>query len=644
MNKIIRDINVKQYLIITISLIIPFIVYTAILTIDLPNNIGELIRHEVSWLLIIFAGLLYLSYSLKGWLGISLSLTTTLALFAFPLARLWSTGVGEIFAWGGLLTWTDTDGYYTSATNLLQGLTMSPTIHNARPIFVGMLSTFLGLTQQNLQITLAILTAFVAISCFFVAREIQETFGNVVGVLVIICLFIFIRPLIGSLMTENLGLCLGNLSFAMLLRGARQMKINISLLGIFVLTIALNARTGALFVLPALLFWGAYVFRQSKWFSEKFLLGGFSVILLGFILNSLLLKLIGHPDGSSSYGNFAFMFYGVITQTDWTQIFKDYPEINELGSDKAIEKEALTIVWQTIRDNPLNSVKGVIYEWRKFFLKDNISIFFIERNQLEFSLRFFALLGLFTCFFHRKKPHASLIIIYAFGVFVSIPFLAGSFRTYASTVIIFSLLSGVGLALILQKIVYPIFLFIINILPKNSFYHSINLTQFLPTKNHPQMSPIFSWQDKILPIFSLLLIILSFIGPIIIKKVSHPPDTSNVSCPSGLETFYFRNNPGSSINLVSDDRIMDTHLPNIRISDFRRGFQSWKSRWGKDVISLEQLEPGLTLFNAHNWTWLVTKSDLIPQEQGWILACGIREKAETISLFHAHYLHPLSSK
>jgi hypothetical protein len=584
------------------------------------------------------------SYGLPGWLGRVSSLSSTLVLFALPLARLWSTGTSEGMVLGGLLPWSDANMYYWHTGNVLQGLSMKPNINNSRPLFVGILAVVLGLTQQNLQLTLGILTALIAMSCFLVAREIQQTYGTAAGVLVILGLFIFIRPLIGSLMTENFGLCLGLLSFALLLRGARQMSLSITLVGLFVLTIALNVRTGTFFVLPALLVWGGYVFRGSKRFSGKFLLGGTSVILLGFMLNSLLLKAIGHPEGGSSYGNFAFMFYGVITQTDWQQIFKDYPELNQLRGAQAEEK-AYAIVWETIRENPLTSIKGIIGQWKDFFFNNYFSIFFIERNELESSLRGLASVGLAACLFKWRQASASLMIMYALGFIASVPFLAGSFRTYAATVIIFPLLSALGLALILQKVIQPLFQFSLNLLERRSLIPHLNLIKFLAARNARQDSPTLpSWQDKTLPVFSLALVIVSCIGPIIIKQISHAPQTSHLSCPPSLEAQYFRNNPGSSINLVSDDAIIDSHLPNIRISDFRKGLNTFAPWLKEEPKAFAQLSAELTIVDTYKWMWLVAKSNLIPQERGLILACGTREIIESLTLFHADYLEPESSQ
>jgi hypothetical protein len=256
-------------------------------------------------------------------------------------------------------------------------------------------------------------------------------------------------------------------------------------------------------------------------------------------------------------------------------------------------------------------------------------------------------MGLLACLFKWRQASASLMVMYALGVIASVPFLGteGDLRVYAATVIIFPMLSALGLASLLETVIQPTFQFSLNLLKQRSIFSSLKLTQFISgtdAKQELQTLPYF--KDKALLIFSLGLAIVSFTGPITIKQVTHAPQTSHLSCPSGLEAQYFRNNPGSSINLVSDDAIIDSHLPNIRISDFKRGLKTLPSWSNQEKAAFAKLNSGLTILNSYNYLWLVTKSNLIPQERGLILACGTRETIESIILFHADYLEPVSSQ
>ena len=238
--------GVQRSLFPILSVTVPLLIYTALIIIG-PQEIGLAARYDLTNGLIPVIALivlLYPAYRLSGWTGTLASLSLTLILFALPLLALWNSGDSFDGAMGGLLPSTDASGYYWDARRVLEGDTFS-TFSSRRPLFPGMLAALLGLTQQNLQVTLAVLVAINAISCFFLAREIQRTHGTVTGLLVITILFLFYRGYAGIVFTENLGLAMGAVGFALLWRGASQRRVNHCLLGLFLLTLALNARAGA---------------------------------------------------------------------------------------------------------------------------------------------------------------------------------------------------------------------------------------------------------------------------------------------------------------------------------------------------------------------------------------------------------------
>ena len=173
-----------------LSLMIPILLYAAVLIIDVPKEIGIVSRYGFTTVVIAIAVVLYPAYRLSGWTGTLASLSLTLILFALPLSGLWNNAVSAEFTIGGLLPWSDASGYYWDARRLLEGDTLSE-FSSRRPLFPAMLAVLLGLTQQNLQVTVAILVAISAISCFFAAREVQRSHGVAAGLLVITILFLF---------------------------------------------------------------------------------------------------------------------------------------------------------------------------------------------------------------------------------------------------------------------------------------------------------------------------------------------------------------------------------------------------------------------------------------------------------------------
>ncbi len=587
-----------------LSFTLPLLLYAAVLVIGVPNEVGFAAGYGFTTVVVAIALLVYPAYRLPGWIGTLASLSLTLILFALPLSALWNSGISDGFIIGGLLPWSDASVYYWDARRLLEGGTFSA-LPPQRPLFAGILATFLGLTQQNLQVTLAILVAITAISCFFIAREVQRSHGTGAGLLVISILFLFYRRFIGKTSTETLGLTLGAVGFAILWRGARQRQINNCLLGIFLLTLALNARAGAFFILPALILWGTWSFRGSAHFSRRFLIGGSSVVLFGFILNSILLKIIGSPEGIA-FSNFSYTLYGLIVGGNWTQVLTDHPELNGV-IEPELSRRIYGLALDALRANPFGLVTGSLRAWKEFLFGENV-FSFIDNFRANFLLQILSLIALCSCYRERQEPQASLILATTIGFLVSVPFAppwdSDGMRVYAATLPFLCVLQALGLAFMAKKMEWHW------------------LVQVPNQEKQPQA----------LLIFGTALALLSFLGPITIKTLSHTPQFADIRCQPGMDAVYIRISPGSSINLVADDVIQKTRLPNIRLSDFKNRVN------GNGIDNFDILYPGITkvltslsssttlmnTFNLKDWKrfLLIVDSTRMPKESGIVGACG----------------------
>jgi hypothetical protein len=582
---------------ITISLLI----YAAVLSVDVPNKVGLAARYGFASVVVAIALLLYPAYRLSGWIGTLASLSLTLILFALPLVGLWNNAVSAEFTIGGLLPWSDASGYYWDAKQLLEGGTFSD-FSSRRPLFPGLLAVLLGLTQQNLQLTLAILLAITAISCYFAAREVQRSHGTAASLLVITILFLFYRRYIGWTSTEHLGLALGAVGFAILWRGAWQRQINYCLLGILLLTLALNARAGALFILPFIILWGAWSFRGTARFSWRFLIGGASVVLLGFILNSILLKIIGSPQGMA-FSNFSYTLYGLIVGSNWTQVRVDHPELKALVEPE-LSRKIYALAFEAIRAHPFGLVTGSLRAWKQFIF-DNYVFSFISNLKANFALQLLSFVAAIACYRQRKEPNSSLILMASLGILASVPFAppwdADTMRVYAATMPFTAILPALGLAFILNK-----------------------------RKEQPLgQVPIPEKSSPYLFILSLIFAVFVFVAPITIKVLSRPPQFAKISCPDGKDAIYLRISWGDFINLVADNSISKTHLPDVRLSDFRTGMLVVPSYIEPDIVEeLTGLSASNTLVNMFNFkdldkpNWLIAKSSMLSTHRGIVGVCG----------------------
>ncbi len=183
-----------------------------------------------------------------------------------------------------------------------------PLFSSRRPLFAGMLAALLGLTGRNLQLTLAVLVAITAIACYLLAREVQSTHGTLAATLVMVVLFVYYRRFTGTTLTENLGFLQAALGLAWLWRGGRQKKSSYVLGGIFLLTLALNARAGTFFILPALVVWAAWVFHEKKIVSFSVLAMASGAVVAGFLVNTIIFHALASPAGNS-FANFSYTLY-----------------------------------------------------------------------------------------------------------------------------------------------------------------------------------------------------------------------------------------------------------------------------------------------------------------------------------------------
>ncbi|MDJ0661013.1 MAG: hypothetical protein QNJ42_16215 [Crocosphaera sp.] len=608
--------KIPQIYLLLIILIISISWYYLILFLGLPETINQifLVTNHLTIFIIISFTFLYLAYLPNGWLGIFTSFTATLTLFAGQLAGLWHNLAGY-YTLIGLFPFNDTNFYYISSLKLLEGQPFHP-VGSWRPLSHAAIGTVLGLTQQNLQLTITIIVLLIAISCFFLAREVQFSHGTASGVLVLTVIFVFIKPFIGSVGTENLGFAFGVVGLTMLWRGLQREEKMWWLGGLLILTLGLNIRAGTYFILPAFALLGAWIFRHKSQLSLNFLMSEFTVIFLGFFINSLIFKLVAFP-GAEPNGNFAVVLYGMAVEGSWVSFHEDYPNIVD-------NKEIYRLAFQAIWADPLVLVRSFWRASQEFF-KDGFLFSFIRSPQILILLQVLSLLSFFNFYRQRKILIPSFILTGLLGILLSLPFVPpwdAGIRVYATTIPFLALFPALGLA------------FIINC-----------FSTFLP-KRISQSQDVSS----LLAIFTVGLVLLVTIGTIMTKVLSSQPKFSQIYCPTDTEAIYFYNSRGSSINLVTDDVINRTYLPNIRISDFKHEILPSST----DLNSQEMLESGFQPFykaldsltvgttimsknallnpnqettskqSSQSWDglWIIAKKNLFPQKNGIVGACG----------------------
>jgi hypothetical protein len=617
----------------TLAAGLALVLYGVLLSLPIPQQLGLAVRYDFTVILIPIIGLTFLALLPGGWKGTLLGLGSCLALFALGVSGLWTSGVSEPSILGGLMPFSDAAGYYIDARRLLEGQLFS-SFSSRRPLFAGMLSALLGLTGRNLQLTIAVLVAITGIACYLLVREVQSTHGALAATLVMVILFLYYRRFSGTTLTENLGFPAGALALALLWRGAAQKKRGYILGGIFLLTLALNARAGTFFVLPLLVVWAAWVFREKKIVSLPVLAMASGVLIAGFLVNNIMFRALASPEGTP-FSNFSYTLYDLASGgKGWQQVKKDHPEIMQL-SEPAYSQKIYALAFAEIQQHPGNFANGVLKTWPAFFSWGNSSVFgFVGGEQATVALlaRLLLLLlsvaGLVWCVLNWRDPIPALLLAGLLGTFLSIPFVppweADHMRAYASTLPLYALYPAVGLAFLLSYI---------RRMPWPKATQAVRPIEF----------------PKVLISMSVILVAFVVIGPLLVRLLARPADYSTTTCPTGSKAIYARIPTGSFIRLVSNDQALHPYLPDLRMEDFKASLHDFM--YSEFIGEFKDIQSPTTITNAiglntDDQFWLVVNSDLVPKSSGIMEICGnwSQGPAKSYSIFYGTTVQEMSKR
>lgn len=540
--------------------ILALLIYAFMLWLPIPAEVGLFVRYNLVLLTLIALPLLYITFRIKGFWGIFAAFSLTLLLFGLPLSGLWRSGANEPFIIGGLLPFSDAASYYSDALRVVEGHRFSA-FSARRPLFPALLTVLLAITGQNLMISIAILGVLIAIICYVAAREIQRSFGTLPSVVFLFILFLFYRRIAGTTMTENLGLPLGVAAFTILWGAARRKNLWQTVIGLLLLTLALNARAGTFFILPALSLWCGFAFKGKRIFSITAFSFSILAVALGFGLNMLVFKLVADP-GGMVFSNFSYTLYGVVAGgKGWMQILIDHPELAQLD-DVSRSAQTYALVFNAWKAHPFNIVVGAFKNWFDYLLPRGAGAFgFIRGNEavswgnyaFRILLSVFAGWGLITAWKQRKREPYTLLLWAAVGIFLSVPFVppndSNQMRVYAATVT-FSLA-----------------------------FCAIGLKSILGLANKYQKEEIRKEESKpaAAMIFGAMLALLTIGGVIIVKASAKPESLPLAECPSGETQMMVRFTAGSLVKIGGEPLSQQMTVPLDRFIELNEGYPEMHS-------------------------------------------------------------------
>ena len=602
-----------------------------LLNADLPPSF--LAKFSTSHLeyVFLYGSLLVCGFWMRGWIGTAITLTTTLSIFLLALMAIRDHSVflpGT--AIGGLLPWSDANSYYIDAQGLLDGLPLGWSAR--RPLFTGLLATLLKFTGSNLAVCIILLVLLNALATFFLAHQVNLVHGPLAAAIVTILSLLFYKYTseggslggMGTTLTENLGLALGNTSVAIIYTAVRRSSVPLMLCGIFCLTLSLCARAGAFFIIPFIVVAGAVIFKNDSKINLKFLTLGIGVTLSGLASNILVGRLISEP-GGRVFSNFSYTLYGlVVGGKGWAQVLTDYPQARE-GAD------IYQLAFAHFKAYPLDLLKGMLKMWAEYFPGHSYHAYqFIEPAEYNLMTIYiqqlaylFGVIGLVWCFVNIKRGHGRLVLFAVAGHLVSIPFVPpidAGLRVYAATVCVMFILPAIGASSIIRL-------------------GQDWLASYLKWKSSPQRPGyIEQVADHLQVVFAVGLVIMSTIIPVAVIYTATAPTAPPINCQPTEERIVFRYDPGSQIDIVSNSPSRrNIRLPVIAEQDMRADIS--RIQLQGDVESFSSGRSVLTGYSIPNKRslWITLPSSLLPAGQSILSGCGTWSKdpnAKAFGLIH----------
>ena len=575
---------------------------------NLLRPISMNVRFGFGWTVPLLFIILLLSFNVSGWQGKLFSLIATLSVFALALAGVWASGHTQSVSISGLIPLYDAQAYYIDSLRVLAGRSILE-FSAARPLFTDVLATLLAISHHNLMIALAIFTAINAVACYFASQELQSTHGSLAAVFLLIFLFLYYRyRTIGTVMSENLGFPLGVLGVTQIWRGITNNSYRLVLYGLLINTVALNARPGAFFILPAILLWGSWYFsKPDRHFSWQFFLLGTGAIGVGFALNFAIIRLLGTPS-SVPFSQFSYALYGLASGgNSWSYVFKVHPELFKLLEPEKTQT-IYNLTFELIRDHPALILQGAFHNWSILFSNSWYNVFsfvggenHLVNSMTRWGLYFLCVLGFIKWIRNVANPYTSFIMAATVGALISVPFVppADSYgmRLYAASIMIFGLPPAMGLV------------FALEILKIHALHR--------PTTRVTDSALIIS--------FNSILILLLIIGPLLAKGTSDTSRMTSTSCLPGMNSIEIRFNPGSYVQMIREKDFALDWMPVFHQGIFKRNAHSLTDRYL--VQWLEDIAPSTTLFNTldyrSNKAVLVTlPTSILPKYGSTVELCG----------------------
>jgi hypothetical protein len=271
-----------------------------------------------------------------GFLLAPAALAGSVIAYLVQLFGSWERGGASWFTIGGVVPWSDSYAYFGGAQRLLFDGQLDG-FNSRRPIHAAFLASELAVTNLDLRKTLVIQAVLLGVASYLAARAVARDLGPLAGVALFAGIYGFARVGVHTVMSETLGLTLGALAFAALWSAVRRPNAWLVAGGLFLLTFALNFRSGPVLLLLTLPIAFAWLLRGSRRINWRVLGLSLGAVIVALSANYIALFTF-HGDRQNLNSAANYWVYGMAKgvpgwsqPVSWAQIYSDHPEIIDMS-------------------------------------------------------------------------------------------------------------------------------------------------------------------------------------------------------------------------------------------------------------------------------------------------------------------------
>jgi hypothetical protein len=265
------------------------------------------------------------------------ALAGSIIAYLVQLFASWERGGSSFFTIGGVVPWSDAYAYFGGAQRLLFDGRLDG-FNSRRPLHAAFLASELAFTNLDLRKTLVIQAVLLGAASYLAARTVARDLGPVAGLALFAGIYGFARVGVHTVMSETLGVALGALAFAALWSAVRRRDGWLVAGGLFLLTFALNFRSGPVLLLVTLPVAFAWLLRRSRWINWRVLGLSVAAVVVALAANYVSVFTF-HGDRQDLNSAANYWVYGMAKglpgwssqPVSWYQIYVDHPEIIDMS-------------------------------------------------------------------------------------------------------------------------------------------------------------------------------------------------------------------------------------------------------------------------------------------------------------------------